>query len=67
MRYSRLSGAFERRLFDPSKREDVLELKHYVEHNKWNSFCPFFVEYPWEDVPTMCKDKFAAYQLSKVD
>ena len=67
MRYTKLTGAFTRRLFNPSSREDVLELKYYVENNRWQSHCPFFVEYPWEDVPTMCKDKYAAEQLAKVN
>lgn len=66
MRYSRLTTIAERRLFDPTKRSDQIELKFYIENNRWKGSCPFYVEYPWEDIPTMCKDKYAAHQLSKL-
>lgn len=66
MRYSKLNAFVERRLFDPSKKEDQLELKFFLQHGKWKNRCPFYSEYPWEDIPAMCKDKFTAYQLSKI-
>lgn len=66
MRYSKLNAIIERRLFDPAKRADQLELKYYMMNGKWENKCPFYAEYPYEDVPTMCKDKYTLYQLNKV-
>lgn len=66
MQYSMLNILRQRRLFDVSKRSDLLEFKYFVENNKWREGCPFYVEYPWEDIPSMCKDKFAAHMLSKL-
>ncbi len=66
MRYSKLNNFHERRLFDPNKKSDLLELKFYLENNKWRNGCPFYVEYPWEDIPAMCKDKYALHMLSKL-
>lgn len=66
MRYSTLSHLNPRRLFDPSKKEDLRELKFYVENLKWKDGCPFYLEYPWEEIPAMCKDKYALYMLSKM-
>ncbi len=66
MRYSKLTNFKERRLFDPTKKHDLLELKYFLEHDKWKSGCPFYVEYPWEDIPAMCKDRYATHMLSKI-
>jgi hypothetical protein len=66
MRYSKLNNFHERRLFDPNKKSDLLELKFYLENSKWRNGCPFYVEYPWEDIPAMCKDKYALHMLSKL-
>lgn len=66
MRFSKLNNFNPRRLFDPTKKADLLELKFYLVNNKWRNGCPFYVEYPWEDIPAMCKDKYAVHMLSKI-
>lgn len=66
MRYSILSGVNVRRLFDPSKKEDLAELKYYMEHGHWRNACPFYMEHPWENIPAMCKAKYTAYMLGKM-
>lgn len=66
MRYTKLTGIIDRRLFDPTKKADLLELKYFMKNNKWKSGCPFYQEYPWEDIPAMCKDKYTSYQLDKL-
>jgi hypothetical protein len=66
MRYSKLNNFHVRRLFDPTNKDDLLELKYFLENNKWRNGCPFYVEYPWEDIPAMCKDKYATHMLSKM-
>lgn len=63
MRYSKLSGQRQRRLFNPNNKEDLDELKYFLKNMKWRDGCPFFVEDPWEDIPAMCKDKYTRHML----
>ena len=66
MRFTKLTAFHSRRVFDPSAKEDVLELKYFLQNNKWRSICPFYIEYPWEDIPAMCKDKYSQHMLSQI-
>ena len=66
MRYSKLIHERPRRLFDPDNKQDLRELKYFLEHRSWKNGCPFYVEYPWEDIPAMCKDKYASHMLAKL-
>jgi hypothetical protein len=66
MRYSKFIYLRQRRLFDPKNKQDLVELKYFLQHSHWKNGCPFFVEYPWEDIPAMCKDKYASYMLSRM-
>lgn len=61
--YTRLTSFVQRRLFDPTQTNDVQELKYFMEHGKWREGCPFYAEYPWEDIPAMCKDKYVSHVL----
>ena len=66
MRYSVLNNFHQRRRFDPTNAEDLAELKFFLENNHWRNVCPFYAEYPWEDIPAMCKDKYSAHMLSQM-
>jgi hypothetical protein len=66
MKYSKLNNFHARRRFDPDKKQDLHELKYFLEHTTWKHGCPFFLEDPSEDIPAMCKDKFALSKLSKM-
>lgn len=66
MRYSKLSGLNNRRLFDPKRKEDLIELKYFMEHDQWKKGCPFYLEEPFEDIPSMCKDKYTRLMLKTV-
>jgi hypothetical protein len=50
--------------FDPSKKEDLLELKFFKDNGKWKNGCPFYVEDPFIEVPAMCYYKYTEYMLS---
>lgn len=66
MNATTLSSALRlRRFFDPSKKDDVAELKFFVLHNKWKNGCPFFQEKIWSDIPTMCTKKYMEYHFGK--
>lgn len=56
----------QRRTFDPSKKEDLQELKFFKDNGKWNGACPFYLEDPYIEVPAMCDNKFTAYMLEKL-
>lgn len=63
MRYSLLNGVNSRRLFDPTRQEDLVELKHYIDTNQWTGACPFYLEEYWDNIPAMCMHKYAQYML----
>ena len=68
MRYSLLNSVTNRRLFDPTKEEDLNELKHFIDTNQWVSNCPFYLEEYWDNVPAMCMHKYAFnYALSEIE
>jgi hypothetical protein len=52
----------QRRLFDPSNKEDMKTVKKYLQGMKWNN-CPFYLEWPYLDIPSMLKDKIVAHTL----
>jgi hypothetical protein len=56
----------ERREFDPSSRQDLIELKFFKEKGKWKQGCPFYLEDPFIEVPAMCDHKYTNYMLTKV-
>jgi hypothetical protein len=58
--------AQRRRYFDPSKREDLNELRFFKKHNKWKSGCPFYLEWPHADIGTMCDSMYSSYMLKKL-
>ena len=49
----------ERRKFDMNNEKDVEIYKHFLVNNDWKHVgsCPFELEYPYNSVPDMIKDK----------
>ena len=66
MRYSKLLHNKSRREFNPSNKEDLKELKYFIENKQWRDGCPFYAEFPWEDIPVMCLEKYARDSLAKL-
>ena len=63
----KLINQHARRVFDPTSIEDRQEFKVFLEHSKWtNGYCPFALEFPYLDIPTMIHNKLSRYFLSKV-
>jgi hypothetical protein len=56
----------QRRDFDPTKAEDLVELKYFKDNGKWKSVCPFYLEEPFIEVPAMCESKFTNFMLAKI-
>ena len=55
-----------RRDFNPSSTKDLQELKFFKENNKWKTGCPFHIDDPYLEIPSMCDNKFTNYMLSKM-
>ena len=54
----------QRRLFEPSSKDDMKLVKKYLHSLSWgNQGCPFYLEWPYLDIPSMVKDKITEYTL----
>jgi hypothetical protein len=59
--------ALRRRKFDPSKVEDLKALRHFMKTSSWkDGGCPFYLEWPYQDVVSMCQTKYTAYMLYRL-
>lgn len=63
MRYFKTTGLNVRRLFNPANKQDVEELKFFIQNNRWKNICPFYLEDPWNNIPVMCTMKFTKHAL----
>jgi hypothetical protein len=57
------TNARKRRKFDPSNQEDLKDLGYFVKNKKWRDGCPFYLEFPYSDIPAMCMIKYTEYSL----
>ena len=55
-----------RRNFDPSKIQDLRELKYFKENMAWKTACPFYLMDPFLEIPAMCMSKYTDYMLTKL-
>jgi hypothetical protein len=56
----------QRREFNPSKKEDLMELKYFKKNGKWEKGCPFYLQDPFIEVPGMCDSMYTTYMLEKI-
>ena len=52
--------------FNPLSRGDMIEVKKYFRDSKWENGCPFHLEWPYLDIPSMIKDKITSYTLKAI-
>jgi len=55
-----------RRKFDPSDIADLKELAYFKKNKTWKDTCPFYLEWPFKDIVTMCQTKYTDYMLKKL-
>lgn len=55
-----------RRDFNPAVAADVDEMRHYIEHSRWRSGCPFNLIGNYADVPYQCLTLWAKHSLNGV-
>jgi hypothetical protein len=49
---------YQRHQFNPSNKDDLKIVKRYFHTNRWGvNGCPFYLEWPYEDIPYMLKTK----------
>lgn len=58
--------ANRRRRFNPSQVEDLKELSYFRKNGTWKTACPFYLEWPYKDIVSMCQAKYTDYMLSKL-
>jgi hypothetical protein len=56
----------KRRRFDPSNPKDLKELSFFKKNGKWKDGCPFFIEWPFKDVVTMCQERYTTHMLGRL-
>ena len=49
--------------FEPNNKEHMEEFRFFLKNSRWRSGCPFFLEWPHENVPDMIKDKIVRNML----
>ena len=55
----------KRNIFDPSFDDDMAVVKEFLKTSSWGKKgCPFFLEWPYLDIPSMLKDKITRHILS---
>lgn len=54
----------QRRLFEPGSKDDMKIVRKYLNSLSWGEHgCPFHLEWPYLDIPSMVKDKITQYTL----
>jgi len=57
---------FPKRIFDPSKRKDMMAYAEFVKNNNWGAgTCPFELEWPWLNIPSMLENKISEYAIRR--
>lgn len=49
--------------FNPSNHEHRLDYASFLKYNGWKDGCPFLLEDPYEDIPTMINAKITEEAL----
>jgi hypothetical protein len=59
-----MMNLYQRHEFNPSNKNDMKMVKTFLQNNKWGTNgCPFHLEWPYLDMPSMLKDKITKYVL----
>lgn len=53
-------------MFDPNNHEHRLDYASFMKYNGWRNGCPFLLEDPYEDIPTMINAKITENALKSL-
>lgn len=51
----------QRIVFNPENKEHVIEFANFLKTQNWPNGCPYYLEDPYLDIPTMIRAKIADY------
>ena len=51
------------REFDSTSAADLTAYQQYLENQSWDTGCPFYLEWPYHDIPRMIEHKIVARYL----
>ena len=57
---------YQRHQFNPGSKGDMIEARKFFHSGKWEHNCPFYLEWPYLDIPSMIKDKITQYTLKGI-
>lgn len=58
---------FTKRIFNPSSRKDLAVYKNFIVNGSWGvDGCPFVLEFPYAELPTMVSNKIAAHAVRNI-
>ena len=53
----------QRHQFNPGNKHDLKVARKFLLENKWEKGCPFYLEWPYTDIPYMLKTKITDHFL----
>lgn len=56
----------DKRMFNPSNKKDLAELKFFIKNGKWKTTCPFETEHPYLNVVDMVLRKFTSSYIDSI-
>ena len=57
----------KKKTFDLHNKDDVESYRQFLVKSRWPNGCPFELEWPWNSVPDMIKDKLIRHHLKIKD
>jgi len=57
---------WNKREFNPTSSTDLAQYKGFMETGSWANGCPFILEWPYHDVPTMIKQRIVERHLNTI-
>lgn len=58
------TAVWDHRAFDPGRSEDLAEYKYFLQKQAWRDSCPFFLEWPFSNIPEMIEHKIVRHHLT---
>lgn len=56
-----------RHQFDPSNKQDLVELAYFINNGRWKNGCPFYLEWPYQDIVAMCQSKYTEHMCAMIE
>lgn len=54
---------YPKRVFDPKNPEDLKVFQRFLKEMTWDGPCPFYLEWPYEEIPAMIKDRILNHHI----